>query len=647
MKIFVYVPGMPFDGNTLKEGKSLGGSETMGYYIAEGLAARDHSVFCFCNVPDGQHHEIDGVHYMPIGESSQQFPFGVNFEKYAKDVPCDVILGQRNPGLFAKPYNSKVNMWWTHDLALKRFQPHINAQLWNIDRILGVSKFHVDQIKNVYGIKDDFLGVLPNGINLALWENRATPEKKKASKIMLYSSRPERGLENLVKPGGIMERLYEIDPEIRLAICGYDNTTPEMQEYYQQLYRRCEELPNVQNMGHLSKQQLAVVQGNCWLHVYPTEFEETSCITAMEQQAAGTPFVCTNVGALDETLKDGGAYFADLSNFEKAIQYVGLNPGKWDSLHRRALKKAQEYDIEKSVDAIEQMIDEEFSKSQATPDQMFHHYFYTSDIAAAKRYAEKQKEDGKCSQEWTDHQLSLLTKRFKTYDQPDLNETVDFYEKSEARNTEIGNKHGMENPANLLRMARLQPIIQALSKLPADSKVLDYGCCVGQVSYALKTAFPEMQFTCVDISEDQVQTGVQYTKDNNIEGMNFYKAVSPTDVTPLDEGFDAIMALEVVEHVWDYNQFLIDISALAKEGGLIMVSTPFGPFEQNSDDPDPLYQHLHNFEERDIKEICEGKPNLSVTYVADQPSKKGECLGNYVWMWNKNNDMFRLSLIHI
>ena len=267
MRFILYIPGLPFDGNTIRQGKSLGGSETMGFYVAKGLAKRGHQVQCFCNAP--QISVIDNVEYLPIGQVNQQTPYGYNFLKHALNIPTDVILAQRAAGIFNANYNSKLNYFWTHDLALKRYHPQINSMMWNVNKILCVSQFHVYQVKRIYGINENYIDFIPNGIDLELCQPGSLKEKRD-SKIMLYSSRPERGLINLVSPNGIMEQLYKIDPEITLIVTGYDNTTPQSAPFYQQLYKRCQLLPNVKNYGYLSKQELAALMKRVWLHVYPT-----------------------------------------------------------------------------------------------------------------------------------------------------------------------------------------------------------------------------------------------------------------------------------------------------------------------------------------------------------------------------------------
>lgn len=633
MKFIMYANGMPFDGNTIKNGQSLGGSETIAFYVAEELSKRNHSVFMFCNVPTGKPEVVDKIHYMPIGNVTQTSPFGINFDAYVQTIPCDIVLAQRVPGLFIRRTNSKLNYFWMHDLALKRSQPHFNAMLWNTDKVLAVSEFHKNQIQSVYGPPEGVLDVLPNGIDLDLWKSNKPPiEAKIASKTLLYAARPERGLVNLVKEGGIMEKLLQYDPEIRLLVCSYNNQHPQMDNLYNYIYSRCEQLPNVQNIGFLSKQQLAQVEMNSWLYVYPTEFEDTSCIMIMESAAAGTPFIACKKGALEETGAGSGVYWTSIQMFEKAIMYLAENPDKYKQLYKKSLAKASDYSISKSVDKLESMIESDFVRLTKDKQKLFEYFEYTSEIYGAQKLLE-QTEDEEIIE------YKNIKSKYKTFN-VNPSDTQDFYDYAAERNFEIGNTHGMNNHQQLLNMGRMQPVINQLQRLDPRSNILDYGCCVGQLSFALKTIFPDMIFHCVDINQKQLEVGRKYAKENKIDGIHFTHATYPDEISELggEEGFAAILALEIVEHVWDYHEFLESICNLSKKDGLVIVSTPLGPYEQNTDEPNPVYQHLHNFEEDDILDIIKDKKDQSVVYIGNMDSKRGEKLGNYVWMWVEDHE---------
>jgi glycosyltransferase involved in cell wall biosynthesis/2-polyprenyl-3-methyl-5-hydroxy-6-metoxy-1,4-benzoquinol methylase len=624
MKFFLYVPGMAFDGNFFKKpGFSLGGSETMGYYVAKGLVAKGHQVFVFCNLPDSPApREVKGVKYISIGKTSQQTPFGDNWERFAQSMPFDVLLGQRAPGLMAKPYNSKMNYFWTHDLALKRFQGHINAQLWNTNKILAVSEFHRKQICETYGVAEEFSGVLPNGIDLNLWDLKKanSAEDKKAGKIMFYSHRPERGLENLVKPGGIMEQLHKVDPEINLVVCGYDNTTQEMQGYYNHLYSLCDRLPNVRNVGYLSKDQLAQFQMNAWLHVYPTEFEETSCITVMEEQAAGTPVMATRVGALPETLKGAGVYWSELKDFVKNITYLSKNPGKWETIRNHCLNSAKRYDINSVVDGFEKMVLDDFGNLTKDKRKLYHHFIRTCNVYSAAKITGG-----------TDLKEAKILESFKQFDTTDLNGTESFYEDVATKQAKEGVTHGLKNPGFHLNNLKMQPVLEKLVELPDGSKVLDYGCCIGQVTFAMAEKFKNLNFTGVDISKTNIDRAVEHLVKTGISNIDFVISEKP-NVEEYSGFFDFIMCTDLLEHIWYTLPFLNSLVKLLKPNGKIILTTPMAP----AADRDQWTQHLHAFEEEDIRDMVGHKPKFNIVYVEEKITKRGEHAGCHAWMWEED-----------
>lgn len=640
MKYTLYVAGMPFDGNTIKEGKSLGGSETAGYYVARELANRGHDVFVFSNIPDGKPKKVDNVSYLPIGEINEKYPFGSNFMEYASRVPQDVLLVQRDPRMFIKRYNSKVNLWWCHDLALKRMERYAHSQSWNIDKVLTVSEFQKNQYIDVYDFKKEFIGLLPNAVDSSLYQN-IDKDLKWQSKTMVYSSRPERGLEELVRPDGIMEKLLKEDQNIKLVVCGYDNTTPDMEQYYKYLFDRCDKLPNVTNYGPLSKEQLAELQKSCWLHVYPTRFEETSCITVMEQQVSGTPVMTTKVAALPETLRDGGAVWIDLEKdsefntqgFVDGIVSLSKNRQKWDDLHNESLKKSCEFNWVRSVNMLEEQVNEIFKKNVQIKDRLVNHYIKNSDIVAAKKITEKEPSLKK----YDDFINNMFSFAFN-------NEFKSKYEEIADYNTnKIKNTHQLGNDAYHLSMPRVQPIYDFLKTVPAGKTILDYGCCVGHQTIAYARAFPHLNFTGCDIAVEQIKIGGKFAEENQIKNIKFVQATSPAHLkSKLDETFDIVLCSEVLEHTLDPNNFLDELQSNAKNDGYVMVSTPYGPHEEVRWGKQLVREHLHHFEEQDIIEMLGHKKDFNIIYVASHENENRDQLGNYCYFWKNDNSPSKL-----
>jgi len=624
MRFTLYVNGMPFDGDTIKT-KSLGGSESAGYYLAKELA-KDHNVTVFSNTDKPG--RFDGVTYFPIGQSTKKNPFGEGFEQYSDIVQTDVLIGQRVPAMFSKVYESKMNFWWSHDLALKRFQGQFNAQLWNVNRFLSVSEFHSKQIAETYGVKEDFLSVLPNGVDHSLYTGRKDPDKKLLSKTLLFSSRPERGLLELVQENGVMEQLQRADPEIRLIVCCYDNTQKGMEQLYNYCFQRCKELPNVEFYGAKTKQELAVIEQNAWLQVYPTQFEETSCITAMNTQAAGTPFVAGKYGALPETLNGGGVYWVDKfdpSAFAETIYNASKNPIEWRTKHSQALSKGQDYGWDKSAEIVVDLAEKEFKKATSDKHRVLKHLVHYSDITAAKIHAERTGIDSP--------ELAKYDKLFNSYqsyyEQAALN-LVDRVKK-----ISLGNWDFMENDA------RIKPMSHAIKLAKEGAKVLDYGCWLGQqTSYYAKCA-PTKDFIGVDIVKNNVEEAQKFVDQEGIKNVKYVQAKEPEELHLLGFKYDLIILGEVLEHIIDPVDFLKQIEGLCNEGARIVLSVPTGI----SDDYighkqfNELPQHIHRFEVADLMEMIGRKKQFNIDVMSYGRTDSNELRASTVitWLYDKDN----------
>ncbi|MEE8555322.1 MAG: glycosyltransferase family 4 protein, partial [bacterium] len=414
MHVIMHCPGMPFHGGTIGEGESLGGAESAAYYLARELAGLGHQVTLFTSISPELAGSWDGVRYLSAGKPMPEAPLGAAFEWYAATTPHDLTIVQRVPFAFQRPHAGKVNFWWTHDLALKRHLPALARQLWNVDRLLAVSQFHREQIAGTYGTPDRRIAVVPNGIDPALFAgtepgaegDAARAERKWQGGRMIYSSRPERGLAFLVAEDGVMERLWAADRELTLLVAGYDNTAPHMRPLYEELWARCRGLPNVELIGPQSKKELADLMGSAFLHAYPTLFEEVSCITAMEAQAAGNPIVTSRLAALPETLADGGVAWVEpdperlVERTCEEILRLRKDRAAWEALHGKALRKAAAYRWRPSAEHVIALAEEVLRERCASPRRLARHLIRNSDIVACEALAARFAGDAKALDSW-------------------------------------------------------------------------------------------------------------------------------------------------------------------------------------------------------------------------------------------------------
>jgi len=141
---------------------------------------------------------------------------------------------------------------------------------------------------------------------------RIMPKRRK----MVWSSSPNRGLPRLLEIFTEIERQV---PDVELDIFyGFDcweafakmrNAHDELGQIRAHKDRIQEAIAasrgRVRHHGRVDQTRLAKAFLAARVWGYPTDFPETSCITAMEAQAAGCVPVCTALAALPETVKHG------------------------------------------------------------------------------------------------------------------------------------------------------------------------------------------------------------------------------------------------------------------------------------------------------------------------------------------------------
>jgi SAM-dependent methyltransferase len=105
-----------------------------------------------------------------------------------------------------------------------------------------------------------------------------------------------------------------------------------------------------------------------------------------------------------------------------------------------------------------------------------------------------------------------------------------------------------------------------LNKVGADAKILEIGSGLGYTTYSLVRAGYD---ACgIDLSAVAVERATATFGP-------YYKCASLADLAIVESAsYDVIVAMEVIEHVEDPVQFLKEISALLKAGGMLVLSTP-------------------------------------------------------------------------
>lgn len=329
----------------------MGGSETMAWELARRLRALGHRVRMFSHAGSLEG-VYDGVEY-------------IDWQKYP-GTSCDVLIASRRPDAADRELGvtSRLRLLWVHDVHVGTgFTP---ARAMRFDAVLCLSEWHKQYMLGLYHagqpallakLQPEDIVVTRNGIDRAdfkaqhsgfppsgpfsldelrsqypdepiqtLWARVPGTEmiSVRNPKRLIYSSSPDRGLQILLE---MWPSILAQEPEAELYVAygfsnweksvasGQDHGIPWLSgTALRQIKHAMRTLPRIKDLGRIGPKHLAQEMLCAGVWAYPTWFSETSCITAMQAQAAGLYCVATPIAALNETL--GG--------------YGTLIPGSWE-----------------------------------------------------------------------------------------------------------------------------------------------------------------------------------------------------------------------------------------------------------------------------------------------------------------------------
>lgn len=139
---------------------------------------------------------------------------------------------------------------------------------------------------------------------------------------------------------------------------------------------------------------------------------------------------------------------------------------------------------------------------------------------------------------------------------------------------DVNGKFAMLHKINPVRLEYIKKIVTKHFAITDTKKpykgldILDIGCGGGLVSVPVHNLGANV--TGVDASINNIKTASTYAKRKKLK-INFVNSL----VENMDKRtkFDVILALEVIEHVSDYQLFLSHLASRLKKGGLLIIST--------------------------------------------------------------------------
>jgi glycosyltransferase involved in cell wall biosynthesis len=274
---------------TISLEKALGGSETAVAYLSCEFP-KDYEIYICGLVKEENIGNIHYVHHRDLKELINNNIFHTIivsryirfFELYPNFISYKIFI-------------------WAHDIELTSFGSKLSVyeilDKWHhkINACICLTQYHKEEFKKYKMIYDKII-IINNGIKLDLFNNLNI---EKVKNRFVYTSCPERGLQRLLD---IWPDILQYIPNAELKIASYR----KLSNYDNSYINKINQYPSIEYIGSLNPDALykLIKSSEYWL--YPSFFEETSCITSLEMLNCNVICLYYDKGGIKETINNNG-----------------------------------------------------------------------------------------------------------------------------------------------------------------------------------------------------------------------------------------------------------------------------------------------------------------------------------------------------
>jgi len=296
---------------------ALGGSETAVAYLTKFLP-KNYEIYI---IGDVEEEVVDNVRYVN----------NYNLSNLLKDTNFHTVVISRYVGFFdMHPYIKSCQTFiWVHDTVINTFGSKLNGpellEKWNarIDGVVCLTEWHKQHLEHLYPVIRGKTHIINNGIKTEMFR---FPLVKKPNSF-IYTSCPERGLNRLLE---IWSAILEKMPDAELNISTYVKFPRNEDE--EKMKQTIESLQNVNYHGNLGPEQLYEKMSTSEYWLYPTDWPETSCITALEMLRSEVICIYCPLAGLSDTMNDCGI---QIHRGQEVDTIMNLTPEKKQELRER------------------------------------------------------------------------------------------------------------------------------------------------------------------------------------------------------------------------------------------------------------------------------------------------------------------------
>ena len=288
MKLVIYTgyQSSPYSPDTLNK-TGLGGTEQCVVNLAKTLKHQNPNwdIWVVGGVIYG---DYDGVMYRPTQDFKNEVKsvdtiIGASYIHFIKEFEdidyTESIFWVHNTDYFT---------WWNGEELPNHRELLLNSKL---SSIVCLTEWHKNKFIEQFPETEDKIKVIGNGVNTSKFKTR-----EKNPNQYIYTSHCERGLSKVLED---WPSILKNNPEAQLKI-----STPEYGlKYFNEYYLNwVNNLDNVEFLGTLPQQQLYELMAESTYWYYPSQYEETFCITALEMLGHKVQPITWEWGGLKETL---------------------------------------------------------------------------------------------------------------------------------------------------------------------------------------------------------------------------------------------------------------------------------------------------------------------------------------------------------
>lgn len=270
----------------------ISGSEYMAINMAKEFHKFGYRTFIFGSFED----ESSGVDYQGIYDGIQYIDWKF-FPEFSSKYIIDYLIVSRFVSNLVY-YDNIFNVYlWVHDILPHMsnnalvFQTHLNK----FRGFIVVSKWQRDYVISHIGVPESMMILSRN----AIYSERFLDYdiNKKIPYRFIYSSDAYRGLNHLIDMIPLVKEKY---PETTLVIY------TRLEHIEEKTMDKIKSMDYVFLNSRVSQEVIKdeYLKSDVWL--YPTDFSETYCITALEAMASGCLVACTRYAGLADTVGDRG-----------------------------------------------------------------------------------------------------------------------------------------------------------------------------------------------------------------------------------------------------------------------------------------------------------------------------------------------------